>query len=562
MRFNTGNPVEPDGSSDPRDLYDNAGIADLLINGPLGEYLSRLGVPLKSWRGIMQQVTDYLIAQGYESIYLIYAAGVVVERQTQLVQREGELYRVMSAADIPLTLTGDWGVDAPKLQAVGDLALRQALADAQDPTKGAYMNGFRGRTVGARLDDSVNVKDDHGTVGGGAKGDGVADDTSAVMAAWTAATLQGKTLTFPAGVYAGTWGNLAANDLTMRALGRVELKNTGAGVALTLSAGSSNWINFRMEGPFVVSGNATSTNGVLIQGLHHSYFDLEVRDVPGIAVDLKFGVLSHYKLKVSNASPHPWVIQPTTGLRANIRNTGEYVADCSFDLIIEGVSGGGVDFVHVVGSKVRGTSEGNGGFGLREQMNCRRNTIEGVWCEMNGASDFLVFSDSTYTNCTAASVAVTNNVEVEGRNAKFFGGYLRCVNLQGTSADTDFIGVETSNNVSLGIKGTGTHTRKNCVKSDDVGVITGWYVDFIGGFSGSTSYDPPALADGAGASTTVTVTGAALGDFAVASFNPSVAGLTVTANVTSANTVTVRFQNESGAALDIGTGSLRAKVFR
>jgi hypothetical protein len=53
---------------------------------------------------------------------------VEVERQTQLVQRDGELYRVRNVADIPLTLTGTWGTDAPKLQAVGDYALRQALA--------------------------------------------------------------------------------------------------------------------------------------------------------------------------------------------------------------------------------------------------------------------------------------------------------------------------------------------------------------------------------------------------------------------------------------------------
>lgn len=48
MRFNTGNPIGTDGFFDPRDLYGNAGIADLLINGPLGAYQSRLDVPLKS----------------------------------------------------------------------------------------------------------------------------------------------------------------------------------------------------------------------------------------------------------------------------------------------------------------------------------------------------------------------------------------------------------------------------------------------------------------------------------------------------------------------------------
>ncbi|MCO8261469.1 GDSL-type esterase/lipase family protein [Pseudomonas asiatica] len=134
MRYNTGNPVGPDGSNSPFDLYDNSGIIDLLLTGPLGEYLDRLGVPLKSWRGIMQQVTDYLIDQGYESVYLTYGAGVVVERQTQLVQRAGELYRVMNASDIPLTLTGTWATDAPKLQAVGDAALRQALASSTGAT--------------------------------------------------------------------------------------------------------------------------------------------------------------------------------------------------------------------------------------------------------------------------------------------------------------------------------------------------------------------------------------------------------------------------------------------
>lgn len=159
MRYNTGNPVGTDGSSDPRDLYDNAGIIDLLLTGPLAEYLDRLGVPLKSWRGIMQQVTDFLIAQGYESVYLAYGSGVIVERQTQLVQRSGELYRVMNAADIPLTLTGTWTTDAPKLQAVGDAALRSALQSADGVE-------YVGNAVDKRvLSDSVDPDNGATTVG-------------------------------------------------------------------------------------------------------------------------------------------------------------------------------------------------------------------------------------------------------------------------------------------------------------------------------------------------------------------------------------------------------------
>lgn len=86
--------------------------------------------------------------------------------------------------------------------------------------------------------------------------------------------------------------------------------------------------------------------------------------------------------------------------------------------------------------------------------------------------------------------------------------------------------------------------------------------DQLSSLSGSTTYDPPSLADGAGASTTVTVTGAALGDMAIASFSLSTQGITVTANVTAADTVTVRFQNETGGVIDLTSGTLRARVIK
>ena len=85
----------------------------------------------------------------------------------------------------------------------------------------------------------------------------------------------------------------------------------------------------------------------------------------------------------------------------------------------------------------------------------------------------------------------------------------------------------------------------------------GWQAE---GAIGSATYDPPSLADGAGATTTLTVTGAALGDYALASFSLDLQGITVTAYVSSANTVSVRFQNESGGLLDLASGTLRARV--
>ena len=75
---------------------------------------------------------------------------------------------------------------------------------------------------------------------------------------------------------------------------------------------------------------------------------------------------------------------------------------------------------------------------------------------------------------------------------------------------------------------------------------------------GSAVYDPPNLVDGAGTTTTVTVTGAALGDLAFAAFSLDTQGITVTAWVSAVNTVSVRFQNESGGALNLASGTLYA----
>lgn len=80
----------------------------------------------------------------------------------------------------------------------------------------------------------------------------------------------------------------------------------------------------------------------------------------------------------------------------------------------------------------------------------------------------------------------------------------------------------------------------------------------IGYLTGSATFDPSNLADGAGETTTVTVTGAVLGDYASASFSLDLQGITVTAWVSSSNTVSVRFQNETGGAVNLSSGTLKA----
>lgn len=78
---------------------------------------------------------------------------------------------------------------------------------------------------------------------------------------------------------------------------------------------------------------------------------------------------------------------------------------------------------------------------------------------------------------------------------------------------------------------------------------------------GSKTFNPPSIAGSGVTTTTVTVTGAALGQKADASFSLDVTGLMLDAEVTSANTVTVSLFNPTAGAIDLASGTLSAFVW-
>ena len=78
----------------------------------------------------------------------------------------------------------------------------------------------------------------------------------------------------------------------------------------------------------------------------------------------------------------------------------------------------------------------------------------------------------------------------------------------------------------------------------------------------SATYDPPSLAAGASTTTTLTVTGAALGDQVRVQFSRALQGLVMTAWISATDTVTVQFYNPTAGAIDLASGTLQATVER
>lgn len=80
--------------------------------------------------------------------------------------------------------------------------------------------------------------------------------------------------------------------------------------------------------------------------------------------------------------------------------------------------------------------------------------------------------------------------------------------------------------------------------------------------SASKTWDAPNVANGTETTTTVTVTGAALGDIALCSLDKSLQGMKLTAFVSATNTVTCVLRNDTGGPLDLASGTLRASVLQ
>ena len=79
-------------------------------------------------------------------------------------------------------------------------------------------------------------------------------------------------------------------------------------------------------------------------------------------------------------------------------------------------------------------------------------------------------------------------------------------------------------------------------------------------YFGSATYDPASLASGSGVTTTVSVPGAETGDIVDVAFSTALADVQLWGWVSGPDVVSVRFHNQTGAAVDLGSGTLTVRV--
>lgn len=101
---------------------------------------------------------------------------------------------------------------------------------------------------------------------------------------------------------------------------------------------------------------------------------------------------------------------------------------------------------------------------------------------------------------------------------------------------------------------------QNLIATNIVKLTAAFNTAFPPPILGSVAWNPGGISSGSQASTTVTVTGAALGNFVKAAFSSTVSPLTLSAYVSDANTVTVVLSNNSGGTITPASGTVDVSV--
>lgn len=196
--YNTGNPL---GSAAAKDLYDNAQNFDHLSNDQENElWPDRFGKNRLTWHGMEvkhseqmdsfeNEFNNFLVNSGYQFLGDYEDGPLTFSMRNQYTRYDGQYWRINAATDVPFTTTGtdatSWADDVAHFSLIDGDTLRQEIVNGTMP--------YGEDTIGNIFDRTLKYF--------GAVGDGVTDDTAALLLAdaWSIST--GRPVYVRAGEY-------------------------------------------------------------------------------------------------------------------------------------------------------------------------------------------------------------------------------------------------------------------------------------------------------------------------------------------------------------------------
>lgn len=451
-----------------------------------------------------------------------------------------------------------------------------------------------------RITDWVDVKDP----AYGAKGDGVTDDTAAIVNCLNANP--GKIVYFPKGTY------IFKTPTTLASGNNVSIVGDGPGstiidaVGVTLNGtGLLSWqgaSGFSISGvTFNFNSGAVTVGSEQVVGMisctDFEFVNNEILNLTGIGLVCnnvqRFLIDKNYITRATPSTSYNQAI--------NIESSAGQSADGTISN--NTCVGSGTDFsgirLKIVKNSISGWSFG-AGITIEQSTTSESYTIDGNYCfgsiggpDVNatyplGIEMWGAYSTVTNNQCYSNSgdgIAIGgvhsicrgnicfNNGQVGGGNgitarygnASYNASYSiidgnTCFDTQSThtqdygyaeqAGGLQYMTVSQSNNFD------GSNLTAPTLLNSSVSSMLGPVLENANGVT------PGAIGSGSQYVTLITVPGAVLNDYALAGFSSDILGCTISANVQSANTVRVAIANLTGSTQNIGAGVMRVKVFK
>lgn len=421
----------------------------------------------------------------------------------------------------------------------------------------------------------------------GAKGDGTTDDTAAIQSAIDACGLTpGGIVFFPAGRYVITSSLSVPSFVRLQGVGVPWRSSEITGGDPTIGRGSAILIGGAANFHMIVNEDPTNGNtSIVIEGL-----ELDQRTASGDVDIIRFR-----KVWRSQVRDCYFRGDATTNRRGLHMREGSEQMRCERNFL-EGCgiytenSNAMFLYKNDIGAAKYGISHG-GGFGSHIEANHIYNSSENqmLFTNSNGLTIVHNHMEDGDKHGIAASSGLKNSaihgnvIKKNGKSAAgVYSGIILDSDVPATPSEYNSIrgnhvyddhGTPTQGyGISL-VSFSGSQTNNNIVEGnvlwgntvaqlDEAAGLSNVIGEQVGWGTGTATWNPASVAAGAQTTTTVTVTGAKLGDRVDVSFSLDLQGQQLTGYVSAANTVTAVLRNGTAGAIDLASGTLRARIRR
>jgi hypothetical protein len=498
-------------------------------------------------------------------------------------------YTVTNAAEVVLDSTPQAGLPAA--------GIAGRLSHVSDASRGVWLDtGSNWTSVSA---ETFNVKQF------GAKGDGVADDIEAILAAVNAADARGGgTVLFPPGIYLVSSAIPLRNNIQYVGSGNSTYIKTGAQDNVFGEAYNTAQVHNVVIRDLLIDGNSAGVplqNDVSLQnGIRWDRVSYS-KIVNVTIINTVFNAIS-----IDNQSNNNLV---AFNRIQDIGSSQAAGTQCGV-LLESGSSRNKVIENHIVTTRQYGICESGAGAlsennliegnyigssqydGIRIGMDSGGNIIRGTKISAN-TIEGVVDPQSQGIRLYHAGAGSIQDVLVFGNTVKGGGQHgilvsdtnvIRCIALANQIIGNAGTGLmdNGSGGISAGNIAAGNANSFNSVRNESI--VSGNAFDgqprnaFVlhgslkigetgarisGRLSGSSSWDPPSIANSVSASFAFDLPNAQVGDTVLVGFSPAVPGnVLVTGAVNPPGMVTVSLLNTTGAPLDLPSSTVRAEVWK